>query len=265
TSGSTGTPKGVMIEHRGAVNTLLDVNRRFAVGPEDRVLAVSALSFDLSVYDVFGLLAAGGSLTLPRPEAARDPEHWLDLMHRDRVTIWNSAPALLEMLVEHAATRGERLPASLRLVLLSGDWIPVSLPGRLRTLAPGAAVVSLGGATEASIWSILYPIAAVDPAWRSIPYGRPMDNQGFHVLNRALAPCPVWVPGDLYISGTGLARGYWRDPAKTAASFFLHPGTGERLYRTGDLGRYLPGGDIEFLGRDDLQVKIQGFRIELGE
>jgi acyl-coenzyme A synthetase/AMP-(fatty) acid ligase len=92
-----------------------------------------------------------------------------------------------------------------------------------------------------------------------------MDNQSFQVLNRALEPCPVWVPGDLYIGGEGLARGYWGDEAKTAASFIVHPATGERLYRTGDLGRYLPSGDIEFLGRDDLQVKIKGHRIELGE
>ncbi len=266
TSGSTGLPKGVMIEHRSAFNTVVEVNRRFAVGPEDRVLGVSSLSFDLSVYDLFGLWAAGGAVVLPEATAGRDPARWLELMERFGVTVWNTVPALLEMLVEYAEGRGARLPGALRLVLLSGDWLPLSLPARLRSLAAGPVeVVSLGGATEASIWSILYPVREVDPGWRSIPYGRAMAGQSFQVLDADLAPRPVWVPGELYIGGAGLARGYWRDPVKTAASFVASPGTGERLYRTGDLGRWLPDGTIEFLGREDFQVKIQGHRIELGE
>jgi hypothetical protein len=135
----------------------------------------------------------------------------------------------------------------------------------MRRLRPGLQAVSLGGATEASIWSILHPIGDVSPEQKSIPYGRPMLNQRFHVLDAALEPCPVWVPGQLYIGGEGLAKGYWKDEERTAASFFVHPGTGERLYRTGDLGRYLPDGEIEFLGRADFQVKVQGHRIELEE
>jgi amino acid adenylation domain-containing protein len=265
TSGSTGQPKGVAIDHRGAVNTVLDVNRRFAVGPGDRVLALSSLSFDLSVYDVFGVLAAGGAVVLPVADERRDPRHWLDLLEGAGVTLWNTVPALMELLVDYAAESGRALPADLRLVMMSGDWIPLSLPGRINGLLPGAEVVSLGGATEASIWSILYPVGAVDPAWRSIPYGRPMTGQTFHVLDGALAPRPAWVPGQLYIGGCGLARGYWGDAEKTAASFITHPETGERLYRTGDLGRYLESGDIEFLGREDSQVKVRGYRVELGE
>jgi amino acid adenylation domain-containing protein len=266
TSGSTGQPKGVMIDHRGAVNTILDINRRFGVGPEDRVLALSALNFDLSVYDIFGLLAAGGLVVMPDAGTTRDPAHWAEWLRREQVTLWDTVPALMEMLVEHVGGRGEALPASLRLALLSGDWVPLTLPERIEALASGEVqVISLGGATEASIWSILYPIERVEPTWKSIPYGRPMVNQRFHVLNEWLSPCPVWTPGQLYIGGLGLAQGYWRDEAKTQASFFCHPRTGERLYRTGDLGRYLPDGNIEFLGREDLQVKVRGHRIELGE
>jgi amino acid adenylation domain-containing protein len=266
TSGSTGMPKGVMIEHRAALNTVADVNRRFAVGPEDRVLALSALNFDLSVYDLFGLPAAGGAVVLPEPAALREPARWAELLESARVTVWNTVPALLVMLVDFLEGQGRRLPPALRLVLLSGDWIPVTLPDRVRALHPGAVeLVSLGGATEASIWSILYEIGEVDSAWRSIPYGRPMDNQRFHVLNEAMEPCPDWAVGHLNIGGAGLARGYWSDEARTREAFFLHPRTGERLYRTGDLGRFLPSGEIEFLGRDDFQVKVQGYRIELGE
>jgi acyl-coenzyme A synthetase/AMP-(fatty) acid ligase/acyl carrier protein len=254
-----------MLDHKGPVNTLADINRRFAVGERDRVLALSALNFDLSVYDIFGLLAAGGAVVLPDPSALRDPDHWAELVEREQVTLWDTVPALMEMLVDRAEQRGGGALRSLRAVLMSGDWIPVTLPDRIKRLLPGAAVTSLGGATEASIWSILYPIGEVDPSWRSIPYGRPMGNQRFYVLDPALEPCPVGVEGALYIGGVGLAKGYWREQALTAASFIDLPSTGERLYRTGDLGRYLPDGTIEFLGRKDFQVKIRGFRIELGE
>ena len=264
TSGSTGLPKGVMIDHRGAINTVLDVNQRYGIGPRDRVLALSRLNFDLSVYDIFGLLAAGGSIVLPAAELAQDVAHWAHLIVSEKVTVWNTVPALMQLLVEETQ-RGEKIGKSLRLVMMSGDWIPVTLPGQIQKLLPGAQIISMGGATEASIWSIRYPIEKVNPNWKSVPYGKPMVNQTFQVLNAALAPCPVWVPGNLYIGGVGVAKGYNRDEKKTNASFIQHPATGERLYRTGDLGRYLPDGNIEFLGREDFQVKVQGYRIELGE
>jgi amino acid adenylation domain-containing protein len=264
TSGSTGVPKGVMIDHLGAVNTILDINRRYQVGPHDRVLALSSLSFDLSVWDIFGLLAAGGTIVIPDAGTTRDPAHWVSLVSRERVTIWNSVPALMQMLVEYSDATAA-FTGSLRLVLMSGDWIPIALPDRIRALAPDVRLVSLGGATEASIWSILYDIDAVDRSWTSIPYGRPMANQTWHVLDAALEPRPVWTPGQLYIGGIGVAKGYLRDEARTKASFIAHPRTGETLYRTGDLGRWLPDGTIEFLGREDTQVKVQGHRIELGE
>lgn len=265
TSGSTGLPKGVMIDHRGALNTVLDVNRRFGIGPQDRVLALSRLNFDLSVYDIFGLLAAGGAIVFPAPGMAQDPSHWAELISAEKVTVWNTVPALMQLMTEEAARSKDANVSSLRLVMMSGDWIPVNLPGQIQRLLPKATIISMGGATEASIWSIVYPIEKIDPAWKSVPYGKPMVNQTFQVLNQALAPCPVWVPGNLYIGGIGVAKGYLGDEKKTNASFIQHPVTGERLYRTGDLGRYLPDGNIEFLGREDFQVKIQGYRIELGE
>jgi amino acid adenylation domain-containing protein len=265
TSGSSGAPKGVAIEHRAAMNTIADVNRRHHVGCSDRVLGVSSLGFDLSVYDIFGVLGVGGALVLPEPTALRDPARWAELVLEHGVTLWNSVPALAELLVDYLELRPERRPATLRLALLSGDWIPLTLPDRLRAACPGVEAVSLGGATEASIWSIAHPIGAVDPRWESIPYGRPLVNQTFHVLDDVLAPRPLWVPGDLYIGGAGLARGYWGDEQQTRERFLTHPTSGARLYKTGDRGRFLPDGSIEFLGREDLQVKIQGHRIELAE
>ena len=220
TSGSTGLPKGVVIDHRGAVNTILDINARFEVTPEDRVLAISALHFDLSVYDVFGLLAAGGAMVIPDTEGRRDPSHWAALMIQHKVTLWNTVPALMQMLVEYHAGSVLTAPMPLRLVMMSGDWIPLDLPDRIRPLCPDATLMSLGGATEASIWSIYYPIESVDPDWNSIPYGKPMINQTFHVLNDRMEACPTWVPGQLYIGGIGLALGYWQDEKKNTGEFF---------------------------------------------
>jgi pyochelin synthetase len=265
TSGSTGTPKGVMMSHGAVANTLADINRRYRVGPADRVLAVSELSFDLSVYDLFGVLGAGGAVVLPGEAERLDPAHWLTLMRAHQVTLWNSVPALLTLLLDHAERGGEPLPGALRRVLLSGDWVPLALPGRLAQVAPQARLAVLGGATEAAIWSNQFEVTTVDPAWASIPYGTPLANQRYHVLDRRLADRPDWVAGDLHIAGAGLADGYWGDPRRTAAQFIRHPRTGERLYRTGDLARYWPDGTIEFLGREDGQVKLGGHRIELGE
>ncbi|MEO1067927.1 MAG: amino acid adenylation domain-containing protein [Cyanobacteria bacterium J06638_6] len=283
TSGSTGIPKGVMIDHRGVVNTVLDINQRSGVGPGDRILALSALSFDLSVYDIFGTLAAGATIVMPDADRNRDSSHWVDLLNTHAITLWNSVPALMSLFL----TELERCPdhvRTLRQVLLSGDWLPLSLPEQIQQAFPAAQVVSLGGATEASIWSIAYPIQAVDPTWTSIPYGRPLANQQWYVLNENQQPCPVWVPGQLYIGGKGLAKGYWQQPEKTAAAFVPNPLLGRAegksnpkskiqnpkshpstLYKTGDLGRYRPDGTIEFLGREDFQVKLNGYRIELGE
>ncbi len=264
TSGSTGEPKGVMIEHRAALNTVLDCNDRYAVGPQDRVLALSALGFDLSVYDIFGLLGAGGALVLPQPRSASDPAHLARLIRTHGVTLWNSVPMFAQLFLEGGREAADAL-AGVRLVMMSGDWIPLDLPPRLREANPAIELISMGGATEASIWSIAWSIGAPEPGWSSVPYGYPMRNQRFHVLDEQMKPCPDWIAGELYIAGEGLARGYWRDPAITAARFVTHPVSGERLYRTGDLGRYREDGVIEFLGRNDGQVKVGGYRIELGE
>lgn len=266
TSGSTGTPKGVVITHASAWRTCADINRRFGVGPSDRVLSLTHLDFDLSVYDIFGLLGAGGALVLPAPERRADPSHWATLVADHGVTVWNSVPAQMQMLIDYADTVGDAALGSLGPVLLSGDWIPVNLPDRIRSHLPGGRIISLGGATEASIWSIFREVTEnpVPSDWASIPYGRPLTDQGVHVLDDSGRMRPDWVPGEIYISGHGLAVGYVNDPALTAERF-LTGRTGERLYRAGDYGRYLPDGDIEFLGRADGQVKIRGHRIEVAE
>jgi len=263
TSGSTGQPKGVLVTHRAAFNTIADINGRFGVTTGDRVFALSELNFDLSVYDIFGLLTAGGALVIPAPGMSRDPEHWFSLAVAHGVTLWNSVPALMDMLVTYMPF--QVAPLSLRLVFLSGDWIPLDLPDKIRSRMPEAELISLGGATEAAIWSIFHPIGEPDGTAASIPYGKPLANQSFHVLNSRMGECPIHVPGELFIGGVGLAEGYLNAEELTEKAFVTHPVTKQRLYRTGDMGRYLPDGSIEFLGREDFQVKVSGHRIELEE
>ena len=265
TSGSTGQPKGVAIDHRGAVNTIQDVIARFGLTSADRMIGLSSFNFDLSVHDIFGGLATGAALVLPPHSETPRPDEWAACVQQHGVTVWNTVPASLEMLVEFLGPQAPTCLHSLRLVMLSGDWIPITLPERLKAVVPGVTLISLGGATEASIWSNYFPVEEIASHWKSIPYGWPLANQSFHVLTRELQPSPDWVPGDLYIGGIGLAREYYDDPQRTAESFIHHPDSGERLYRTGDVGRYFPDGCLEFLGRLDGQVKIRGFRIELEE
>jgi amino acid adenylation domain-containing protein len=268
TSGSTGRPKGVMLDHRGRVNNFTDFNRRFQIGPGDRLLALSSLGFDMSAYDVFGTLAAGAAIVLPDPADEREPVQWADMIRRHRVTLWHSVPALLQMLVDRLETNREAPLDSLRLVLVGGDWIPVSLPGRLMAVAPGARVVSLGGATEVSMDSTLYTVDTCRPDWESIPYGRPMANQTAHVLDRWSNAVPIGVPGELCLGGVGVAWGYHNRPDLTAEKFVPDPFSvtpGARLYRTGDCAKYMPDGNLELLGRLDQQVKIRGARVEPGE
>ncbi|MFE9369733.1 amino acid adenylation domain-containing protein [Streptomyces sp. NPDC006711] len=271
TSGSTGTPKGIAVPHRGVVNNLLDLNGTYGIGPGDRVLGLSSPSFDMFVYETLGILAAGGAVVVPHPDRARDPHHWVDLVRRHGVTVWNSAPALADAFVRAGQERGVRLP-KLKAAFLGGDWIPVALPERFRRIAPRLAFIALGGATEASIHSITYPVVESDPAWTSIPYGRPMMNQQAVVLTPALEPAPVGVPGELCLAGRGLTRGYLRRPGLTADRYRPHPAAGSgpvpagaRLYRTGDLARTRADGVIELIGRLDHQVKLRGLRIELDE
>lgn len=265
TSGSTGKPKGVMIGHRGLVNCIRETNKTFGVGPDDRALAVTALHHDMSVYDIFGLLAVGGAIVMPDRDGTRSPDHWLELIDRHGVTVWNSVPAFMEMLLVHAAAGKVELRDRLRLAFLGGDWIPLSAPGRIRAHFGDVQVVSVGGPTETTVWNIWYPVRDVLPEWKSIPYGHPIANTKYYVLDENLNDCVDGEGGELWCAGVGLLKGYWRNEDQTQARAAIHPRTKERLYRTGDRGRLMPDGEIEFLGRIDCQIKINGQRIELGE
>ena len=269
TSGSTGQPKGVMIEHHSAVNLITWVNKEFNIDETDRMLFITSICFDLSVYDIFGILAAGGSVVIATQHDVSDVRKLKRLLKDFQITFWDSVPTTMNYLVrELDSHQSGYVQETLRLVFLSGDWIPLNLPDSTKKYFPNARVISLGGATEGTVWSNFYPIDRVEPGWPSIPYGKPIANNFFYVLNEQLQQVPVGSAGELFIGGVGVARGYANDDEKTAYSFIPDPfnkHAGGIMYRTGDLGRLRPDGNMEFLGRKDTQVKIRGYRVELGE
>ncbi|OKP28234.1 hypothetical protein BST62_20995, partial [Serratia marcescens] len=263
TSGSTGVPKGVEIAHHAALNTCLDINQRFALGQETVTFGISSLSFDLSVWDIFGTLATGGTLVVCKPDGTRDPDYWWQQIQQHHVTVWNTVPTSFEMLI--AASQPEYV-MPLKRVMLSGDAISMAMVDNAMARYPQLQIIALGGATEASIWSNYHVVTADSHLLGTelVPYGRPLSNQTMHVLDADLQYRPTGVVGDIYIGGKGVAEGYFRDPTLTGEKF-VHTERYGRLYETGDLGRYLPNGEIEIVGRKDSQVKVGGHRVELAE
>jgi amino acid adenylation domain-containing protein len=269
TSGSTGMPKGVMIQHHSAVNLILWVNKKFEVGLNDRLLFITSMCFDLSVYDIFGILATGGALVIAELSEIQNVQILYNMLIEYNITFWDSVPTTMDYLVKTLELEDpDYRYAGLKTVFMSGDWIPVILPERIKSFFPKANVVSLGGATEATVWSNFFVVEQTSDTWMSIPYGRPITNNFFYILNEQLNPVPLGTVGDLYIGGVGVAQGYANDTEKTNKAFIadpFHKDCGGMMYKTGDLGRMMPDYNMEFIGRKDNQVKINGFRVELGE
>jgi amino acid adenylation domain-containing protein len=268
TSGSSGQPKGVMVQHRPIINLIEWVHKTFNVGPGDRMLFVTSLTFDLSVYDIFGTLAAGATIHVASRADLREPQRLARKLRRQKITFWDSAPVALQQLAPYFSDEADQHSGEhLRVVFLAGDWIPLRLPDEIRAAYPNARIVNLGGATEASVYSNFYLVGAVEPHWASIPYGKPIQNARYHILDAGLKPVPIGVAGDIYVGGECLSLGY-TDPVLTAERFIPDPFSteaGARLYTFGDRGLYRADGEMEFLGRRDQQIKIRGYRIELGE
>ncbi|MDY6995247.1 MAG: amino acid adenylation domain-containing protein [Actinomycetota bacterium] len=258
TSGSTGEPKGVEMTHDAAMNTVEFINAHFEIGPQDRCLALSTLECDLSVLDVFAMLRAGGSIVVVDEAHRRDPDTWARLIHAHRVTVLHFMPGWLEMLIE---VEGDL--SSVRVVPTGGDWVRPDMVRALRSRAPQMRFAGLGGATETATHNTICEVAELPEHWTSVPLGVPLPNNACRVVGPDGRDCPDWVPGELWVGGRGVARGYSARPDLTAERFVEHDG--RRWYRTGDLVRYQPGGVIEFVGRADHRIKISGYRVELGE
>ena len=267
TSGTTGTPKGVLVKHLPVINLIEWVNNTFNVNCNDKIIWVTNLSFDLSVYDIFGILAAGATIRILDDKERLDPELQVKIILEDNITFWDSAPQSLQRLIPYFSEYNTHcMHTSLRMVFLSGDWIPLQLPDEIKNIFKNTIVVGLGGATEATIWSNYFIINHIDQAWKSIPYGKPIQNAKYYILDQDLNHCGILEEGDLYIGGKCLASEYYNDRELTNKKFINDPfSPGNKMYHTGDLARWMTDGNIEFLGRKDQQVKIRGYRVELGE
>ncbi|MFJ8469203.1 non-ribosomal peptide synthetase, partial [Streptomyces swartbergensis] len=258
TSGSTGRPKGVVVPHGAMANFVAAMAERFPMGGADRLLAVTTVSFDIHVLELYVPLLAGAGVVVAKDADVRDPAAVAELIGRFGVTVMQATPALWQaLLTEHAdAARGLRL-------LVGGEALPGALAARMA--AVGTTVTNLYGPTEVTVWATAAGVEAGTTA-SQVPIGRPVRNTRAYVLDGALRPVPPGSPGELYLAGVQLARGYLRRPGLSAERFVACPfASGERMYRTGDVVRWRADGRLEFLGRADDQVKIRGFRIELGE
>ncbi|MDG3015599.1 non-ribosomal peptide synthase/polyketide synthase [Speluncibacter jeojiensis] len=267
TSGSTGVPKGVTVTHEAIVNRLAWMQAQFPLSAADSVVQKTPATFDVSVWELFWPLQVGARLVLARPDGHRDPAYLARLLVQQRVSVAHFVPSMLAVFLadRHAADAGERL----RFLFASGEALPAPVAERARTVLPHTVLHNLYGPTEAAVDVTHHAVTAADAT--SVPIGRPVWNTGVAVLDARLRPVPVGVPGELYLSGVQLARGYLGRPALTADRFVADPsgGPGERMYRTGDLARWVGDGsgvpELEYLGRTDFQVKLRGQRLELGE
>ncbi|HEY5970372.1 MAG TPA: amino acid adenylation domain-containing protein [Pseudoxanthomonas sp.] len=265
TSGSTGLPKGAMIEHRSVVNRLLWIQDNYRLDASDTVLQKAPISFDASVTEFFWPLMTGARLVMARPEGHKDPAYLSEAIRKHKITTTHFVPSMLHAFLEESTSSS--CATALRRVMCGGEALPVSLAERFQEQLPGVGLFNQYGPTETAITVTYWPCAQ-GTAGTSIPIGRPIANTRIYVLDAHLEPVPQGVAGELYIGGVQVGRGYLNRDELTAERFLRDPFAGEaeaRMYRTGDLGRWLPDGNIEYLGRNDFQVKIRGFRIELGE
>ncbi|MFL5540955.1 MAG: amino acid adenylation domain-containing protein, partial [Longimicrobiaceae bacterium] len=264
TSGSTGAPKGVGIPHRALANHMGWMQDAFPLSADDRVLQKTPFSFDASVWEFHAPLLAGATLVMASPEAHRDPGLLLEEVRAHGVTVLQGVPSLLRAWLE---VGGLERCTTLRRVFAGGEALPAALARDLRAALPDAEVVNLYGPTEACI-DATAKVVAEDEEGAAVPLGRPVHNVRAYVLDAWMRPVPPGIPGELYLGGAQVARGYLGRPGATAGAFVADPFGGEpgaRLYRTGDRARWREDGTLDFLGRNDAQVKVRGFRVEPGE
>ncbi|OKH20879.1 hypothetical protein NIES593_17275 [Hydrococcus rivularis NIES-593] len=266
TSGSTGTSKGVCCHHLGVVNLLKDFERRQPLAVGTRCSLWTSLNFDVSVYEIFSTLLAGGTLYIVPETIRSDAKQFVEWLNVHQIQSAYVPPFQIETLSEWIEQNPNKL--TLQRLLVGVEPIPEQLLVAIAQNIPNLQIINGYGPTEATICSTLYALAANKSEDRKTPIGRPVQNTDIYLLDSHLQPVPVGIPGEVYLGGVGLARGYFNRPDLTAEAFIPHlfsDRAGERLYYTGDRARYLPDGNLEFLGRSDFQVKIRGFRVELGE
>ncbi|SON51852.1 amino acid adenylation domain-containing protein [Vibrio tapetis] len=264
TSGSTGQPKGVKISAVAMNNAVSATIERFQFDHRDVFFGLTQLHHDMAWFDLLAAVKTGGQLVYPASKDCRDPLAWNRQIERYGVTCWNSVPQLMQMLLTALKQKSPGALSSVRIAFLGGDWIPLSTNSDMKTSLPNARLVSVGGPTETTLWNIMYEVDIFDNTWSSVPYGKPIANNQYRILDRHGRDCPPWVEGEMCCSGIGVTQGYLNRPELEVDKFF-EPEDGCRYYRTGDIGRYRADGEIEFIGRKDDQIMVGGYRIESQE
>jgi amino acid adenylation domain-containing protein len=262
TSGTSGIPKSILLKEESLVNCFFQTKEIFGIGCDDCVLSVTNFCHDMSIFDVLGMPVLGAKTVYPDKDTYKEPKKWLDLMEKEHVTVWNSVPAFMEMLLlVKDKERLKEVMEQLRVILLGGDWIRPSLAKSLIKYAKNARIYSVGGPSETTIWNIYHEIKEDDLSKDWIPYGTPFPNTHYYILNENRHLCPVNVIGEMGIGGVGVSEGYLGNEELTNSKYVDYQG--ERIYLTGDQGMLLPNGEIRIMGRADNQVKINGKRVEL--
>lgn len=264
TSGSTGQPKGVKIAEVAMNNAVNATIERFQFDHRDVFFGLTQLHHDMAWFDLLAAIKTGGQLVYPASKDYRDPLAWIHQIARHGVTCWNSVPQLMQMLLTALKQKSPDALSRVRIAFLGGDWIPLSTHSDMKVSLPNARLVSVGGPTETTLWNIMYEVDTFDSTWSSVPYGKPIANNQYRILDRHGRDCPAWVEGEMCCSGIGVTQGYVNRPELEVDKFF-ESDDGCRYYRTGDIGRYRADGEIEFIGRKDDQIMVGGYRIESQE
>lgn len=261
TSGTTGVSKSVGLRHEAIVNCILDTKKIFEITNKDTCFAITNYCHDMSIFDVLGMSVIGGSIVIPEG-IEKEPEEWVRLMKRYRVTVWNSVPALMQMLMLADCEDKKSVAEKLHTVILGGDYLHTNLVEELWNISQSMRIFNVGGPSETTIWNIYHKVKEEDIRNGQIPYGKPFPNTKYYILDEKLQLCPIGVLGTMYIGGLGVSMGYVGNEKETQQKFVKYKN--EIVYDSGDCGMYTEAGEILISGRKDLQIKIMGKRIEIG-
>ena len=268
TSGTTGKPKGAALEHKGIINRVVWMQSIYPLTNKDRILQKTPYNFDVSVWELLWANWYGAAIVIAKPEGHKDCDYLYQLINKEKITVIHFVPSMLDVFLNYLSTK-ESSQSNLQIVFCSGEALKNNTCDTFYKLIPDISLYNLYGPTEASI-DVSYSLCEPD---KKVTIGKPISNTKLYILDNYLLPTPIGVPGELYIGGAGLARGYLNLPQLTKEKFINNPfatpddiaKSYTRLYKTGDICKWLANGEIEYIGRNDFQVKLRGFRIELGE